>query len=75
MVDMNQTEYNQILKIIQRDIQSNDLDHLKQIRDYLNNNQIPTASQIRYNKATFWENKTIKNILKNQIYCRHYSTK
>ena len=38
------------------------------IRDYLNNNHIPTASQIRYNKATFWENKTIKNILKNEIY-------
>ncbi len=38
------------------------------IRDYLNNNHIPTASQIRCNKATFWENKTIKNILKNEIY-------
>ena len=38
------------------------------IKDYLNNNNIPTASQIRYNKATFWENKTIKNILKNEIY-------
>lgn len=38
------------------------------IRDYLNNNHIPTSSQIRCNKATFWENKTIKNILKNEIY-------
>ncbi len=38
------------------------------IRDYLNNNNIPTANQIRYNKATFWENKAIKNILKNEIY-------
>lgn len=38
------------------------------IRDYLNNNNIPTANQIRYNKATFWENKTIKNILQNEIY-------
>lgn len=38
------------------------------IRDYLNNNNIPTASQIRYNKATFWENKTIKNILQNKVY-------
>ena len=38
------------------------------IRDYLNNSNIPTANQIRYNKVTFWENKTIKNILKNQIY-------
>ena len=43
MVDMNQTEYNQILKIIQRDIQSNDLDHLKQIRDYLN--KLPELSK------------------------------
>lgn len=33
---MNQTEYNQILKIIERDINNNDLDHLRQIRDYLN---------------------------------------
>ena len=33
---MNQTEYNQILKIIKRDINNNDLDHLRQIRDYLN---------------------------------------
>ena len=38
------------------------------IRDYLNNNNIPTASQIRYNKATFWENKTLKLILQNQAY-------
>ena len=38
------------------------------IRDYLNNSNIPTANQIRYNKVTFWENKTIKNIRKNQIY-------
>lgn len=33
---MNQTEYNQILKIMERDINNNDLDHLRQIRDYLN---------------------------------------
>ena len=33
---MNQTEYNQILKIIKRDINNNDLEHLRQIRDYLN---------------------------------------
>lgn len=38
------------------------------IRDYLNDNKIPTASQIRYNKATFWENKSIKNILTNEVY-------
>ena len=34
----------------------------------MNSNNIPTANQIRYNKATFWENKTIKNILKNEVY-------
>lgn len=38
------------------------------IRDYLNNNNIPTAGQIRYNKTTFWENKAIKNILQNKAY-------
>lgn len=41
---------------------------VSEIRDYLNNNNIPTANQIRYNKATFWENKTIKNILRNPLY-------
>ena len=38
------------------------------IRDYLNKNNIPTVSQSRYNKESFWENKTIKNILKNKVY-------
>ena len=38
------------------------------IRDYLNNNNIPTATQIRYNRATFWKNKTIKLILQNKAY-------
>ena len=38
------------------------------IRDYLNDNNIPTASSLRYNKATFWSNKTIKNILLHEIY-------
>ena len=38
------------------------------IRDYLNSHQIPTASQLRYNKVTFWSNKTIKNILSHEIY-------
>lgn len=38
------------------------------IRDYLNTNNIPTTNQLRYNKITFWENKTIKNILKNKVY-------
>lgn len=38
------------------------------IRDYLNINNIPTANQSRYNKDSFWENKTIKNILKNKVY-------
>lgn len=30
--------------------------------------QIPTANKSRYNKETFWENKTVKNILKNKVY-------
>lgn len=34
------------------------------IRDYLNNSNIPTANKSRYNKDSFWENKTVKNILK-----------
>ena len=38
------------------------------IREYLNRNNIPTANKLRYNKETFWENKTIKNILKNKAY-------
>ena len=38
------------------------------IRDYLNSNNIPTANKSRYNKETFWENKTVKNILKNKAY-------
>ena len=38
------------------------------IRDYLNNNNVPTANHLRYNKASFWESKTIKNILTNQVY-------
>lgn len=38
------------------------------IKNYLNDNKIPTANQIRYKKATFWENKTVKNILKNEVY-------
>ncbi|MCI9016912.1 MAG: hypothetical protein HFJ53_07105 [Clostridia bacterium] len=27
-----------------------------------------TANHLRYNKASFWENKTIKNILTNRVY-------
>ena len=38
------------------------------IRDFLNDNNIPTANQIRYNKATFWENKAIKNIITSPVY-------
>ena len=38
------------------------------IRDYLNSNNILTANKSRYNKDTFWENKTVKNILKNKVY-------
>ena len=45
------------------------------IKNYLNDNKIPTANQLRYNKATFWENKTVKNILRNEVYCRDYCTK
>lgn len=41
---------------------------LHDIKDYLVNNNIPTANQMRYNKQTFWENRAIKNILKNPIY-------
>lgn len=50
-------------------------DTIGEIRDYLNKNNIPTASQIRYHKATFWENKSIKNVLTNEVYCRYYHTK
>ena len=38
------------------------------IKNYLNENDIPTANKSRYNKDSFWENKTIKNILKNKVY-------
>lgn len=38
------------------------------IKNYLNDNKIPTANQLRYNKPTFWENKTVKNILGNEVY-------
>ena len=38
------------------------------IRDYLNSSNIPTANKLRYNKETFWKNKTVKNILKNKAY-------
>ena len=38
------------------------------IRNYLNDNKIPTVSSLRYNKVTFWSNKTIKNILSHEIY-------
>lgn len=41
---------------------------LSEIRDYLNDNNIPTYSQIRRNKVTAWETKTIKQILKNELY-------
>ena len=39
-----------------------------EIKKWLIDNNIPTASQIRYNKPTFWENKTVKQILKNKVY-------
>ena len=39
-----------------------------EIKNYLNDNNIPTCNNIRYNNISFWENKTIKNILKNEVY-------
>lgn len=39
-----------------------------EIKNYLNNNNIPTANRLRYNRETFWENKTVKNILRNKVY-------
>lgn len=38
------------------------------IKKYLMDNNIPTLKQLRRNQATFWENKSIKNILKNEVY-------
>ncbi len=38
------------------------------IKKYLNDNEIPTLKQLRSSQATFWENKSIKNILKNEVY-------
>lgn len=46
-----------------------------EIKKRLIENNIPTASQIRYNKPSFWENKTVKQILVNKVYCRYHSTK
>lgn len=41
---------------------------LYEIKNYLINNRIPTVSQMRYGKLTFWECKAIKNILRNEVY-------
>ncbi len=38
------------------------------IRDYLNDNNIPTLYQLRRNKYSFWENKAVKNILRQEAY-------
>ncbi len=38
------------------------------IRRFLEDNNIPTANQIRYNRATFWDNGTIKKLLRREIY-------
>lgn len=46
-----------------------------EIKRWLIENNVPTASQIRYNKPSFWENKTVKQILTNRVYCRYNSTK
>ena len=42
--------------------------NIGKIKKWLIANDIPTASQIRYNKPTFWENKTVKQILTNKVY-------
>ena len=41
---------------------------LAEIRDWLEENNIPTPHRIRYNKMSYWENRTIKNILTNRVY-------
>ncbi len=38
------------------------------IKKYLNDNNIPTANGLRYNKDSFWENKTVKQVLRNKVY-------
>lgn len=38
------------------------------IRNYLNDNNIPTAHRLRYNEFTYWSNKAIKRILTNPVY-------
>ena len=38
------------------------------IRKYLEDNNIPTADQIRHNRATFWTNNSIKKLLRREIY-------
>lgn len=38
------------------------------LRDYLQENNIPTAHQIRYNKITYWNTRAIKRILTNYAY-------
>ena len=39
-----------------------------EIKNYLNDNNIPTAHQLRYNEFTYWSNKAIKRILTNPVY-------
>jgi len=38
------------------------------IKNYLNNNNIPTAHQLRYNEFTYWNSRAIKRILTNPVY-------
>lgn len=38
------------------------------IKNYLNDNNIPTAHQLRYNEFTYWNNRTIKRMLINPAY-------
>lgn len=62
---INKTESEIVKSIFNMAILGNEVGVIK---NYLTDNKIPTANQLRYNKATFWENKTIKNILKNKVY-------
>lgn len=62
---INETEAEIVKTIFNMAILGNEVGVIK---NHLNDNKIPTANQLRYNKLTFWENKTVKNILKNKVY-------
>lgn len=42
--------------------------NIGKIKNYLNDNNVPTAYQLRYNKLTYWNSKTIKRMLANPVY-------